>query len=106
VKRGVISLVGSKLHASPSLHRVYAPSTHSLPVIKYVSGAEGYAEVEIRSCRAGIDGLGGLSPLYSRVWNEAVTEADKTLAREATKRSFSVVSSPSNSLSINASTNI
>jgi hypothetical protein len=32
------------------LHRVYAPSTHSLPIIKCVAGVDGEAEVEIKSC--------------------------------------------------------
>lgn len=91
VKRGVISLFGSKIHASPSLYRVYAPSTHSLPVIKYVSGMEGYAEVEIRSCHTGIEDLGEMSPLFSRIWNEAASETGHTMTAGTSRRSFSVV---------------
>ncbi|PGH02892.1 hypothetical protein GX51_04348 [Blastomyces parvus] len=69
VKRGVVSIMGAKLHPSTRLYRVYAPSTHSLPVIKCVSGVEDYAEVEIRSCNNGLCRLKNLSNLYHRVWN-------------------------------------
>ncbi|KKZ59846.1 hypothetical protein EMCG_05375 [[Emmonsia] crescens] len=69
VKRGVVSIMGAKLHPSPRLYRVYAPSTHSLPVIKCVSGIEDYAEVEIRSCNSGLCRLKNLSSLYHRIWN-------------------------------------
>ncbi|QSS51265.1 RNA processing protein Grc3 [Histoplasma capsulatum var. duboisii H88] len=69
VKRGVVSIMGAKLPPSPHLYRIYAPSTHSLPVIKCVSGIEGYAEVEIRSCNNGLSRLRNLSNLYHRIWN-------------------------------------
>lgn len=94
VKRGVVSLMGAKLHPSARLHRVYAPSTHSLPVIKCVSGVDGEAEVEIKSCHSGIARLRDLSPLYQKVWNGNTTAADKLSLKEATKdsrRTFSVV---------------
>lgn len=94
VKRGVVSLMGAKLHASSQLHRVYAPSTHSLPVIKCVSGIDGDAEVEIKSCNSGIARLRDLSPLYQRIWTGDNTAADKSTLKGTTKdskRSFSVV---------------
>ncbi|PGH18674.1 hypothetical protein AJ80_04422 [Polytolypa hystricis UAMH7299] len=69
VKRGVVSIMGAKLHPSPQLYRVYAPSTHSLPVIKCVAGIDDYAEIEIRSCQTGPRGLKSLSNLYQRIWN-------------------------------------
>ncbi|KAI5306072.1 Polynucleotide 5'-hydroxyl-kinase grc3, partial [Ascosphaera pollenicola] len=68
VKRGVISISGAKLHPSPRLHRVYAPSTHSLPIIKTVSASE-YAEIELRSIVDGPYGLENLSPLFDRIKN-------------------------------------
>ncbi|KAJ5341234.1 Pre-mRNA cleavage complex II Clp1 [Penicillium brevicompactum] len=94
VKRGVVSLMGAKLHASSQLHRVYAPSTHSLPVIKCVSGIDGDAEVEIKSCNSGIARLRDLSPLYQRIWTGDNTAADKSTLKGTTKdskRSFSVL---------------
>ncbi|OAX79323.1 hypothetical protein ACJ72_06358 [Emergomyces africanus] len=69
VKRGVVSVMGAKLQPSPHLYRVYAPSTHSLPVIKCVSGVDDYAEVEIRSCNNGLYRLKNVSNLYHRIWN-------------------------------------
>ncbi|KAL6237686.1 polynucleotide 5'-hydroxyl-kinase grc3 [Aspergillus navahoensis] len=94
VKRGVVSLMGAKLHPSPRVYRVYAPSTHSLPVIKCVTGANGAAEVEFKSCHSGITRLRHLSPLYQRVWNSGNTPADKlslkTVGQDA-RRTFSVL---------------
>ncbi|KAJ5130590.1 uncharacterized protein N7515_006629 [Penicillium bovifimosum] len=94
VKRGVVSLMGAKLHPSSQLHRVYAPSTHSLPVIKCVAGVDGDAEVEIKSCNSGIARLRDLSPLYQKIWTGDNTVADKItlkgVAKES-KRTFSVL---------------
>ncbi|OGM44632.1 protein grc3 [Aspergillus bombycis] len=94
VKRGVVSVMGAKLHPSPRLYRVYAPSTHSLPVIKCVSGVDGAAEIEVKSCHSGIYRLRDLSPLYRRIWNGKNTSADKLTLRNApssAKRTFSVL---------------
>ncbi|KAJ5239597.1 hypothetical protein N7468_004216 [Penicillium chermesinum] len=93
VKRGVVSLMGAKLHPSPKLYRVYAPATHSLPVIKCVSSTDGAAEVEIKSCKSGLFQLRDLSPLYQRIWNGQNTAADKVTLKSAPKgsrRTFSV----------------
>ncbi|KAH1582177.1 Polynucleotide 5'-hydroxyl-kinase grc3 [Aspergillus fumigatus] len=94
VKRGVISLMGAKLHPSPRLYRVYAPSTHSLPVIKCVAGVDGESEIEVKSCNSGIYRLRHLSPLYQRIWNGKHTAADKLTLKKvsaSTKRTFSVL---------------
>lgn len=105
VKRGVISLMGAKLHPSKKSYRVYAPSTHSLPVIKCVSGVDGEAEVELKSCNNGLARLRDISPLYQRIWNGQNTAADKVTLKGAAKdsrRSFSVVSNSRDSLAITA----
>ncbi|KAL3436527.1 polynucleotide 5'-hydroxyl-kinase grc3 [Aspergillus tetrazonus] len=94
VKRGVVSLMGAKLHPSPRVYRVYAPSTHSLPVIKCVTGVNGAAEVEFRSCHSGITRLRDLSPLYQRLWNSGNTPADKLSLKaveQDARRTFSVL---------------
>lgn len=86
--------MGAKLHPSSQLHRVYAPSTHALPVIKYVSGVDGDAEVEITSCSSGVSRLRDLSPLYQRIWTGENTAADRLTLKGAAKdsrRTFSVV---------------
>lgn len=94
IKRGVVSLMGAKLHPSPRVYRVYAPSTHSLPVIKCVAGVDGAAEVEVKSCHNGLSRLRDLSPLYQRIWNGQNTAADKVTLKDAHKnsrRTFSAV---------------
>ncbi|KAL4775700.1 polynucleotide 5'-hydroxyl-kinase grc3 [Aspergillus nidulans var. acristatus] len=94
VKRGVVSLMGAKLHPSPRVYRVYAPSTHSLPVIKCVTGVNGAAEVEFKSCHSGITCLRDLSPLYQRLWNSGNTPADKLSLKavgQDARRTFSVL---------------
>lgn len=86
--------MGAKLHPSPRLYRVYAPSTHSLPVIKCVAGVDGDAEVEVKSCHSGLYRLKNLSPLYQRIWNSKKTPADNFTMKGASKgvrRTFSVV---------------
>lgn len=87
--------MGAKLHPSSRVYRVYAPSTHSLPVIKCVAGVNGEAEVEIKSCNSGLSRLRDVSPLYQRIWNGQNTAADKVTLKGASKdsrRTFSVVS--------------
>jgi polynucleotide 5'-hydroxyl-kinase GRC3/NOL9 len=94
VKRGVVSVMGAKLHPSSRVYRVYAPSTHSLPVIKCVAGVDGEAEVEIKSCNSGLSRLRDVSPLYQRVWNAQNTAADKLTLKGAaqdSRRTFSVL---------------
>ncbi|KAF7718641.1 Uncharacterized protein PECH_008839 [Penicillium ucsense] len=94
VKKGVISLMGAKLHPCARAYRVYAPSTHSLPVIKCVSGSNGEAEVEIKSCKSGLTRLHEISPLYQKIWNGKVTAADKMTLKgklKNSRRTFSVL---------------
>ncbi|KAA8647215.1 hypothetical protein EYZ11_012039 [Aspergillus tanneri] len=94
IKRGVVSLMGAKLHPSTRLYRVYAPSTHSLPVIKCVAGVDGAAEIEIKSCHSGIYRLRDFSPLYQRIWNGKNTAVDKATLKKvspSSRRTFSVL---------------
>lgn len=86
--------MGAKLHPSSRVYRVYAPSTHSLPVIKCVAGVDGEAEVEFKSSNSGLSRLRDISPLYQRIWNGQNTAADKVTLKDAPKKSrrtFSVV---------------
>ncbi|KAK2831904.1 hypothetical protein FQN49_007051 [Arthroderma sp. PD_2] len=94
VKRGVVSIMGAKLYPCPTVYRVYAPSTHSLPVIKSVSGPDGYAEVEIISYNDGLPQLNRISNLYDRIWSgQGESAAKSPLAPE--KASFSILHSSS-----------
>lgn len=86
--------MGAKLHPSPRVYRVFAPSTHSLPIIKCVAGVDGEAEVELKSCNSGLSLLKHISPLYQRIWNGQNTAADKVTLKDSPKgsrRTFSVV---------------
>ncbi|KAF3490930.1 uncharacterized protein GIQ15_00447 [Arthroderma uncinatum] len=94
VKRGVVSIMGAKLYPCPTIYRVYAPSTHSLPVIKSVSGPDGYAEVEIISYNDGLSQLSRISNLYYRIWNgQGKSAVRNPLAPE--KATFSILHSSS-----------
>lgn len=95
--------MGAKLHPSQKSYRVYAPSTHSLPVIKCVAGVDGEAEVELKSCNNGLARLRDISPLYQKIWNGQNSAADKVTLKGAAKdsrRSYSVVSNSRHSLAI------
>ncbi|KAK2743272.1 Polynucleotide 5'-hydroxyl-kinase grc3 [Myotisia sp. PD_48] len=90
VKRGVVSICGAKLDPNPRLYRVFAPSTHSLPVIKAVSGSEGYAEVELFSVFDGLCDLWRISPLYDQIWC-AKQPANSTSSSSFCRPSFSIL---------------
>ncbi|KAM5447645.1 Polynucleotide 5'-hydroxyl-kinase grc3 [Microsporum audouinii] len=95
VKRGVVSVMGAKLYPSPTVHRVYAPSTHSLPVIKSVSGPDGYAEVELISVQDGLPQLSRISNLYYRIWNGQGESTVRRNPLDLEKASFSILNSSS-----------
>ncbi|EEP81967.1 conserved hypothetical protein [Uncinocarpus reesii 1704] len=94
VKRGVVSIFGAKVPPSARLYRVYAPSTHSLPVIKAIAGVDGYAEIEIKSCRSGLPRLQRVSDLYRRIWSGKQTLLRKHLATSS-EMSFAILHSSS-----------
>ncbi|EFQ97515.1 grc3 [Nannizzia gypsea CBS 118893] len=94
VKRGVVSVMGAKLYPCDRLYRVYAPSTHSLPIIKSVSGINGFSEFELISVEDGLSELSRISNLYRRIWNgsaEISTRSLFTLSKE--NASFSLLAS-------------
>ncbi|WEW60507.1 Polynucleotide 5'-hydroxyl-kinase grc3 [Emydomyces testavorans] len=94
VKRGVISIFGAKLSPTPQLYRVYAPSTHSIPVIKTIAGVNGYAEIEIKSCHNGLPRLRWVSDLYRRIWSAKQAHSRKCLIT-GPRVSFSILHSSS-----------
>ena len=97
VRKGAINVAGAVLHASSRLHRVYAPSTHSLPSICPIPNPYGPqnlpTEITIISCTSRIRLLKHLSPKFGRIWNHkhALSGAD-TPKIDLSQRSFVFVS--------------
>ncbi|EGE01860.1 grc3 [Trichophyton equinum CBS 127.97] len=94
VKRGVVSVMGAKLYPCDRLYRVYAPSTHSLPILKSVSGLNGFSEFELISVDDGLPELAKISNLFDRIWNGSLAISPRcmlTLSKE--DASFSLLGS-------------
>lgn len=93
VRNGAISIHGAILHAGSAKHRVYAPSTHSLPIIKPAInpyGAYGQsAEVKVVSCRSRIRLLQEISSEFGKIWNGPIEEAESSAVKM--KRTFALV---------------
>ncbi|OAL75250.1 hypothetical protein A7D00_0848 [Trichophyton violaceum] len=94
VKRGVVSVMGAKLYPCDRLYRVYAPSTHSLPILKSISGLNGFSEFELISVDDGLPELAKVSNLFHRIWNGSMAVSPRcmlTLSKEGA--SFSLMGS-------------
>ena len=113
VRKGAISIAGAVLHASSRLHRVYAPSTHSLPSIHPVPNPYGpqniATEITIHSCASGLRLLKNLSPKFGTIWNhKLVLLRPGSQKLDSSQRSFGLVSlgdflEKDNSLTLNYS---
>jgi len=71
VQKGQITILGSVLHASKSVYRVYAAASHALPVIRCPASDVEDTMIRIKSFESGLESLSGLSPLFGKLWNEA-----------------------------------
>ena len=73
VRKGAVSVLGAVIHSSSTLHRVFAPSSHSLPCIRHVQNPYGPsnqpAEISVISCSTRIRLLRRLSKKFKRIWN-------------------------------------
>ncbi|OBT74192.1 hypothetical protein VF21_07027 [Pseudogymnoascus sp. 05NY08] len=73
VRKGRATLLGATL--SPESTRpyvdVYAPSSHSLPVIRYLESEDNEVIISLGQLKSGLRPLKKLSPLFSRLWNES-----------------------------------
>lgn len=74
VRMGAVAVMGAVIHAGSTVHRVHAPSTHSLPVIRACQSPfmpdDQTAEITILSIsRTGIRQLKEISPAFSCIWN-------------------------------------
>ncbi len=91
VLQGVVTINGAILRSHPTFpikYRVFAPSTHAVPVVQCVSSSG--SEVQFFSCDYTMRSMEKLSPLYSRIWNVRKKYENRQLSREV--RSFSLVS--------------
>jgi len=68
LRKGTVVVNGVLLRPSEEKHRIFAPTTHALPVIGAKSGA---AEIVIHSVREHpLQRLETLSPLWSKTWHD------------------------------------
>lgn len=70
IRKGQLTLLGATLQASKTLHRVYAPSSHALPVIRCMATDIDAAEISLHQCESGLGHLNVLSPLFGKLWND------------------------------------
>ena len=96
VRKGAVTISGTLLHASAKLYRVYAPSTHALPVIRYLRSPFGPAyqpaEITLYSLSTNIRLLGRVSLKLMRIWNRASEESNRVPGSMANpRRSFTLV---------------
>ncbi|EKD15047.1 uncharacterized protein L3040_003753 [Drepanopeziza brunnea f. sp. 'multigermtubi'] len=69
VRKGQVTFMGAALQPSDTFHRVFAASSHSLPVIRCSMNDVIPAEILLRGCHGGLDVLEPLSPLFGRLWH-------------------------------------
>jgi polynucleotide 5'-hydroxyl-kinase GRC3/NOL9 len=94
VQKGQITLLGSTLRASKSVHRIYAPSTHSLPVIRCLATDVDGAEIRLHQSESGLRSLKALSPLFGKLWNDGSGPLGVEygpLLRKKSRSSFQIV---------------
>ncbi|OCL12482.1 hypothetical protein AOQ84DRAFT_386102 [Glonium stellatum] len=90
VLQGIVTINGAILRShktSPIKYRVFAPSTHAIPVVQCISSSG--SEVQFLSCDYTMRSMEKLSPLYSKIWNVRKKYENGQLDREV--RSFSLV---------------
>ncbi|KAL8708778.1 MAG: hypothetical protein Q9225_007556, partial [Loekoesia sp. 1 TL-2023] len=78
IRRGAVSILGAVLHQSSIAHRVYVPSTHSLPFIRPIRNPFGSAKqqtvITVSNCSSGLRLLRQLSSRFGRIWNSNAAE--------------------------------
>ena len=87
--------MGSILRPSKRLYRVFAPSSHSLPVIRCLATDTESAELRLYPFEAGLRTLELLSPLFGKLWNEGPSPLGpeyKDLVQKSKGATFQVVS--------------
>lgn len=92
-----MSLMGAILHADTTAHRVHAPSTHALPVIRCVpdpfSSTDRHTKIELTTYEDGLQLLRQVSTRFSGIWNNNHIQIEgPTLGVKSKARSFAPVS--------------
>ncbi|KAH6682878.1 hypothetical protein B0J14DRAFT_574535 [Halenospora varia] len=71
VQKGQITILGSTLKASKTIHKVFAPCSHSLPVVRCLAVESNEAEICLHQSESGLGSMDSLSPLFGKLWNES-----------------------------------
>lgn len=103
VRTGAVSILGAILHADSRIHRVYAPSTHSLPSIRPLWNPYGsehqVVDITISTCNTRIRMLRELSPKFSRIWDKKQRpKKDSMNGVDLSQRSFLFLNSSTEDL--------
>ncbi|OAA82034.1 RNA processing protein Grc3 [Akanthomyces lecanii RCEF 1005] len=87
VRSGEVSILGTTINASETIHWIHAPHCHALPVIR----ASEKTRVELHSDKADkpLSCLSALSPLYQRIWHE--NESNSEDINSAAKDTFRIL---------------
>jgi len=86
VHEGEITIMGATLLPFEKLHRVYAPSSHSLPVIRCAANPEvEYAKLQLRQTSGGLGSLKNLSPLFGKMFDKYLGPLGKNHKYRRTK---------------------
>ncbi|KAI5207219.1 hypothetical protein E4T38_03409 [Aureobasidium subglaciale] len=90
VNSGYVMIYGAILRSGSKTHRVYAPSTHALPV---VTAKGGPAEIDIISTTPSLGPLSKVSPLWTKLWHAQTPK--ETQQPDAETKSFALLRSSS-----------
>jgi polynucleotide 5'-hydroxyl-kinase GRC3/NOL9 len=96
VRKGQVTLLGATLGPSDSFHRVFALSTHSLPVLRCLATDTNDAEVKLRQCDSGLIRMESLSSLFGKLWNDnsgPLGSEYSSLLKENRRSTFQIVGS-------------
>ncbi|RDL32553.1 uncharacterized protein BP5553_09009 [Venustampulla echinocandica] len=99
VRKGQITLLGTTLQASEKMYRVFAPSSHALPVIRCLATDANEAEIHLNQCESGLGSMKSLSPLFGRLWNDGsrpLCSRFESLLRNKRKSTYQIVRSAIN----------
>ncbi|KAE9369520.1 hypothetical protein N431DRAFT_345755 [Stipitochalara longipes BDJ] len=98
VQKGQITLMGSILKPSKHSYRVFASSSHSLPVMRCLATDSESAELRLHPCEVGLGSLEVLSPLFGRLWNNnsgTLGLLNTTLLQKSKESTFQILFSSS-----------
>ncbi len=64
------------MSSSQVIHDICAPSSHSLPAIRFFSSDNGKAEILLHESQTNVYSLMNLSPLFAGLWSASTTNAE------------------------------